>query len=320
MANKRSAIDMPFLLVGGASRCGTTSIYRYLIDHPDVCGGRYKESGFFLADYHPADVRYVDFGPPERLARLFEPHEEHRICVDATAETLISPGGEKRIEKTLRHPKFLFVLRDPIDRFTSCYRYYKQRGFVSSEETLWRFFENQKTDLSSAGSSAQLALLGGLYHHHLRKFYHHFNPDQIIIIWFDELCSAPHLVMRRVAEFCGIDPEFYASYEFKPQNPSVNVRWPMLHYYYRHLIARIRMVEHLPKSLRGALRTVNRTILEPISSRVFRKDSESFEISGSTLTRLAQYYIDDSSQLEKLVGHPPPWKLRLETLVRDAHQ
>lgn len=56
-----------FGIIGGGSKAGTTSVFNYLADHPEICAADAKETRFFLdADYPlPSKLRY---------ARMVRPH------------------------------------------------------------------------------------------------------------------------------------------------------------------------------------------------------------------------------------------------------
>src|SRR6266513_2759700 len=93
-----------FLIIGGTSKAGTTSVFNYLTNHPQICSFT-KETRFFLdTDYPlPSDKRYEKNGPEAYLSFFesggYQPSENWRL--EATPDYLYSPSTAHAIRKTL---------------------------------------------------------------------------------------------------------------------------------------------------------------------------------------------------------------------------
>ncbi|MDZ7821446.1 MAG: sulfotransferase [Candidatus Marinimicrobia bacterium] len=111
-------------IILGAAKCGTTTLYRILKDHPDINFCREKEPDFFsktedwkthLADYH----------------KLFR-EEEGKIYGEASHSYTAYPRFNLNIWEDIHayNPgmKFIYIVRDPVDRFISSYMQDYQRG------------------------------------------------------------------------------------------------------------------------------------------------------------------------------------------------
>jgi hypothetical protein len=46
-------MPLPNLIIGGAPKCGTSSLFQWLADHPEVCGSRVKEIFYLMDRDHP---------------------------------------------------------------------------------------------------------------------------------------------------------------------------------------------------------------------------------------------------------------------------
>ncbi|MEW6715877.1 MAG: hypothetical protein AB1345_00005, partial [Chloroflexota bacterium] len=84
-----------FLIIAGTTRAGTTSLFKYLSDHPDVCAASVKETGFFLdADYpNPPPTKYRAEDGLSRYESYFSSCPEKPVRLEATPGYLYSPGA-----------------------------------------------------------------------------------------------------------------------------------------------------------------------------------------------------------------------------------
>lgn len=106
---------LPTFLVIGAMKAGTTSLFHYLADHPDVAMPWMKEIDFFSDDTKWA--RGIDwysghFTTPAIGVGEASPNYSKRHLFPATAQ---------RIADTLPEVRLIYVIRDPIERLQSMY-------------------------------------------------------------------------------------------------------------------------------------------------------------------------------------------------------
>ena len=111
-----------YLILAGTNKAGSTGVFRYLGDHPNVSVSRLKESGFIYKSLDPASenldevrVRYRSqfLGSGRNISLFFE----------ATPHYL--RGGQEiawRIFRILPEAKLMFILRSRTDRVVSSYR------------------------------------------------------------------------------------------------------------------------------------------------------------------------------------------------------
>lgn len=104
------------VIVIGAMKCGTTTLFAHLARHPEIAGSRVKEPEFFSEHQgHGVDVdRYEELWD-------FDP-ATHRYCVEASTGYMKYPVEMSVPDRLLEagiEPRFLYVVRDPIDRMES---------------------------------------------------------------------------------------------------------------------------------------------------------------------------------------------------------
>ena len=122
-----------FLL--GAPKAGTTSLFYYLTEHPQIYPSKFKETRFFL------DEKLYNKGFQFYLEKYFPKSENYKIRGEGTPAYLgnceiVAP----RIKKTLEgnEPKFIIILRDPVERAWSNYQHRKRMEveFLNFEQAL----------------------------------------------------------------------------------------------------------------------------------------------------------------------------------------
>jgi hypothetical protein len=119
---------LPNLLIIGVTKAGTTSLFSYLAQHPDICASRRKETEYF------SPLRTT---PSSRLAPLDDYRRNFRHCQGQRFALEATPnywyGAQQMVaavERTLDDPHVVISLRDPVDRFWSEYRFMRSKGLL----------------------------------------------------------------------------------------------------------------------------------------------------------------------------------------------
>ena len=110
---------LPDFYVVGAPKCGTTSLHRYLRQHPGVFVPDVKEPNFFCSDF-PSIQKYKSL---EDYSMLFEPAQENQLVGEASPWYLYSKTAIQNILDVQPDAKFIVMLRNPVDAVISYYRY-----------------------------------------------------------------------------------------------------------------------------------------------------------------------------------------------------
>ena len=111
-----------FIIIIGAMKAGTTTLYSHLAMHPKICPARTKEPDYFLEEAKGE----IGTGTYEQLWK-FDP-DQHSYVIEASTGYAkhISQGVPERIKAYGLKPKFLYVLRDPIKRIESDYNFMRR--------------------------------------------------------------------------------------------------------------------------------------------------------------------------------------------------
>jgi hypothetical protein len=169
---------------------GTSSLYRYLLDHPQIFMSPVKEPLFFSRNW--------DRGL-EWYERLFERAGRAVAIGEGSTEYSAYPLQSEvpmRIAKTLPDVRFVYMIRHPIERMLSEYHDYLVRGV--------------ERDLS-----ADRALLGepfycnvSRYAMQIEQYLEYFSRDQLLILRSEDLKSDRAQTLRRVYEFLEVDSSY----------------------------------------------------------------------------------------------------------------
>lgn len=179
---------LPDFLCLGAMRSGTTWLDNILRSHPRIwLPTRRKEVHFFDNFYDRGVTWYEKFFPAEGDAAAYD-----RIG-EMTPKYLYHPDVPGRIRDTLPEADFLIVLRNPVDRAYSHYKYELQNTGVD------RSFTEQ---LEQAPDTFER----GLYAEQIKRYLALFPRRRFLVLIFERMVAEPEAACRQVADFLGIDP------------------------------------------------------------------------------------------------------------------
>lgn len=295
-----TGVPLPNFFIIGAAKSGTTMLYTLLERHPEVYMSPEKEPRFFALEGQPLDFR----GPgdeasnatavhdPEAYLRLFAGVTTEKAVGEASTLYLFSPTAPQRIKAAVPHARLIAILRHPADRAYSNYLHLVRdtRETLDFEEALrqetvrtsvlhWsRFWYYKKT---------------GYYFEQLRRYYDHFDPEQIKVYLYEDLKDDATGLMKDIYRFLGVDDTFEPSVEHR-QNVSGVPKSTLLHtLVFKHgspVKALLRPLKSLlPESLiNTAMNLENRSLVKP-------------ELSPSLRAELVEDYREDILKLQQLI-------------------
>lgn len=115
---------MPDFLILGGQKCGTTSLYQYFLQHPQILAAKEKEIHFFDLAFHCGVDWYETFFPRKPSAAKY-------LVGEATPYYLFHPLVPQRVAQWYPHMKFIVLLRNPVERAISQYYHEVRLGFES---------------------------------------------------------------------------------------------------------------------------------------------------------------------------------------------
>lgn len=294
---------LPNFIIGGTNKAGTTSVFRYLSDHPEVCGSSVKETGFFVRECSGDSSK-----EKVKLSRYFA-HCDGNAKIRVEASTSYLALGQEaipRIREILGEPRILFILRNPIDRIYSYFNFHA--GHLSIPDTV--SFEEylllcQKYNSGEIGAEQVpfdewhlRALAYGRYSEFLKDYLREFSVEKVKVMFYEDLKKDPKSFMKEISEYAEIEAEFYDNYGFEKANVTFSSKSQALHKFAvsinRGLESFLRQRPFLKSKLVAAYKKIN------MAKQGYN------EMLPETRVFLKKYYSDSNRNLEKIIGRPLP--------------
>ncbi len=205
-------MPLPNFLILGAMKAGTTSLYRYLSQHPQIYMSPVKEPRFFAPESHSATatqtgdrpVKSSFVGDLDAYRALFDGVTTETAIGEASPIYLYSPNAPGRIRHQLPDVKLIAVLRHPAERAFSHYLHVWQSG----REPLNSFAdaiaaEDQR--IHDNWSSLWHYRQRGFYYQQLKRYFDRFDATQIKICLAEDLRTATTATLADLYRFLGVD-------------------------------------------------------------------------------------------------------------------
>ena len=245
----------PNFLIIGVQKSGTTSLYHYLNQHPQIYLSPMKEPHFFLAEtlkkwqYYPGQsVRlwHNRVTSIEKYKKLFNSVDHQKAIGEASVWYLYRSQAAAKIKHYLPEVKMIAILRDPVSR---CFSDFKQ-GLTAGYETRADFHEavlaDQERFQSDPGTTFHY-VPQGFYYQQLKRYLDVFDRPQIKVYLYEDLKENPKWMLRDIFRFLEVDLEFVPDMSEKKNVSPVS--YEMLapkHDFWRLLLGReIIIPEHL---------------------------------------------------------------------------
>lgn len=297
-------VRVPDFIIAGAGKSGSTSLWHYLREHPEICMARQKEPLFFT---EVTGIRNGgDFRAPTRSGQyqrgkdwycsLFDHCSERQLTGEASVSYFYVPDVPALIREEVPDVKLLFLLRDPVDRFYSHY-WQTLKGNRDVPDDFGQFVENPDHFYF------RVFEWGSSYKQHLQRFQGFFPPEQLEILFHDDLVTQPEEVLDQCCRFLGVADEFRPDNLGQKFNPAS--------------LPRSDVVQKLLQWVRGSpmKRFLPRRIRETVSAFVsylseFNKTEIDYDPMAPHLRRrLLQRFLEDVEYVEKLSGRDlTAWK------------
>ena len=214
--------NMPNFLIVGAAKAGTTSLYEYLRQHPDIFMPEWKELSFFIGDpcgplHRVKKARYYD--------KVFADAHGYRAVGEASTSYLFDEAAAGIIRDQLGEIKIIIILRDPVAMSYSLYNQQvrKEGETCVSFESALEAEEKRRQSLNFRqrcyGWHANYYYYQrGLYFEQVKRYLDTFGQERVMIILFDELTAATVKTVQKVYTFLGVEDNFVP--DIKVHNPA----------------------------------------------------------------------------------------------------
>ncbi len=197
----------PDFFIVGAPKCGTTALYAYLKQHPQIFLPDHKEPHHF-----GSDLDFQDQRPPDEAeyAALFAGARDDQKVGEASVFYLLSQRAAEEIHARRPDARILVMLREPVEML---YSFHAQRVFNGTEDLdFLSALEQEPARRRGERLPSRVGLRQGLYYGELVSFADQlgryldtFGPEQVKVILYDDFREDPGKAVAEACEFIGVD-------------------------------------------------------------------------------------------------------------------
>lgn len=314
---------IPNFFVIGTAKAGTTSLYHYLSQHPDVYLPPIKETNHFamgdidesrLDPVYKRDVqldlaRYIKGGMRNTVhiahvkrrldyEALYSGVQKEKAIGEISNSYIICPSAIPSIKSEYPEAQLLVMLRNPISRAWSHFLMNQREGKVQSNDFVTEVMQDYSASHRGWGVNHQYLELG-LYAKQLKNVFKHFAPGQVKWFLFEDFVAEPDQVMRQITDHLGIDQEFHFNFSKKANQAGV---------------PRSRMINQLLVNS-GLVHSLKSLASEKqkswVKSKLYKRGKDLNKMSSSEANFLYKFYQSDIAELSDLlsVDFASYWKI-----------
>lgn len=296
---------MPTFLIIGAAKAGTTALYMYLNQHPQIFMSEKKEPHFFSFENTPITFR----GPRDEQAwkklavteldayqALFHNVTDHIALGEASTNYLYyHQQTAPRIKHYIPYVKLIAVLRNPVDRAYSAYLH-RRSEFREPCAVFSEALDAEPERINAGWGPSAHYFRGGLYYEALRTYFDLFDADQRRVYLYDDLVENPHGMVRDIFEYLGVDGQFQPDFSRR-----YNVSGPISN----PILARLQALTLYTGVFQTLMRVLPQFMVRPIR-QAYRNARDRSKVKPPISThdyqRLKAAYHDDVLQVQALIG------------------
>jgi sulfotransferase family protein len=282
---KRDKRALPTFFVIGAPKAGTTSLHFYLDQHPQIQMSTIKEPNYFAPTYLASDERWR-VGNLDDYEQLF--NSAFAVRGEASPGYSMYPlreGVPERIKERVPEAKFVYLVRDPVERTVSHYHH-----LVASNGER-RSLDEMLDDLSDPRSPCVCA---SLYALQLELYLRQFPETSVLVIDQAELLADRHPTLSRIFSFLEVEDTLNSSsFDVEILKSSDRRTYPPLFARFVELTVQPRLRWLPPQVRRSLRRSGERVLLPPLKTS---------PLSDALRSRLADLYVGEAERLRALTG------------------
>lgn len=200
----------PSFLIIGAQRSGTTSLYRYLTEHPSIAPAAKKEVHFFDVHYEEGLGWYEAQFPSAEAV-----NGEGVISGEASPYYLFHPLAASRAAATLPEVKLIAILRNPVDRALSHHQHETRRGKeilpieAALDSEVGRLRGEEDRLLHERGYRSHTHQwhsyrARGCYMDQIEVWLEKFRREQLLVLISEDFYADPSRALQEVTNFLGL--------------------------------------------------------------------------------------------------------------------
>ena len=267
-------MGLPDFLIIGAQRSGTTWLYNVLGVHPEIAMAKDRKEVHFFDRYYHRGLEWYK--------RRF-PDNPNMKAGEATPAYLYNPKCPKRISETLPDVKLICILRNPVERALSAYRYLVQE-------------KNYKNTFEVSLKEHPEIVSYGYYGAQLEKYYSYFASRNIMVCIFEEAFADTARLLKNIYRFLSVSDNFKTKESTEKENVAKTPRFPGIYAAGKKFSRKL-----YDYNLVSVVNFVKRVGARRVFFNDDKGDAGVLEISAHIKHQLKESYKGDIKKLEKIL-------------------
>jgi len=299
---------LPNFFIIGAPKCGTTSLAAWLAEHPNIYMSPIKEPFFFSQD-----IKHGPISTWEQYIRLYiGVRDEHVAIGEASVFYLFSRLAAVQIEKTIPAPRYIVMVRNPVEMARSLHEQHLRRGYedISNFREAWYLAKVRLNGERVPAMCTDPVLLDYpswcRLGEQLARLYAIVPKERVLVIVLDDVKEDPRREYLRVLEFLGVPDE--GRQEFPVHNPARDwkvERLAKIVLRFSRAVGKVKQRLGIPLYRGTGLIRYAERMNERLNTRPRSRPS----LSRDFQQELEAYFADDLAKLERLLGRQfPHWR------------
>jgi len=217
----------PDFFIVGAPKCGTTSLYYYLRQHPEIFLPDYKEPHYFGKDLKKRSNEFID--NDDEYLSLFKDAKSNQKIGEGSTFYLYSKSAPREIKDYNPGAKIIIMLRNPIDFLHSLHAQFLFSG--NEDESDFKEALNLEEDrIQGKKLPKNIDMLDKIYYRkhafripgQIQSYLRIFGDENVAVIILDDLHKNPGQCYIKILKLLNVDTNFTPDYSI--QNPNKGVR------------------------------------------------------------------------------------------------
>jgi len=283
---------LPNFFVVGAPKAGTTSLYEYLKQIPEVYVSPNKEPHYFSV-YYPSMFNKKPIRDKAKYVDLFKNVKKEKAVGEFSVLYLADPEVPKKIKKEIPNAKIIIIIRNPIERAFSNFLGRTNLG-LEHQSFIDRIAEDKQLIKKNIHGEPYV-LESGFYSRHIKRYNDVFGSKQVKVIIFEEFFKDPSTIVKKILEFLEIKSDVN-QIDFKIHNSFSPPK---------NRLAKIILSSNLVKSI--AIEVIPQSLRWKIRKNILTNQIEKPKMTDNEKDILKEIYRDDVKELQKLLGKKLPW-------------
>ncbi|MGC1245004.1 MAG: sulfotransferase [Spirulinaceae cyanobacterium] len=210
-------MTMPNFLIIGAPKAGTTALYRYLKEHPQIYMSPLKETQFFVfvdeedlsfSSNEPFLKQYKQTKDIESYHTLFKGISQEIAIGEVSPWYIYLPKVASKIRKYIPDVKIIAILRDPVERAYSNFLHSVRDDIEPVNISFAQAMELEAERIRNNWSPRFHYKQKGFYYTQMKRYFDLFKPEQIKVYIYEEFQEKQIDILRDIFIFLGVDNTF----------------------------------------------------------------------------------------------------------------